>query len=184
MAWTAPKTWALGELLTSSDLNTYIRDNNLFLFDSLPKVAIIADVKSSGTDGGASVAGAWYGRDLNTKVSDPDGIVSIATNEFTLGAGTYWIEAKSNTHRINGSQIRIYNVTDSAVVVTGLNVHGTSASQDSGATALVSGLVTIASSKAFAIEYRCETSRSTDGLGHALGWGDEKYTEVTIVKVG
>lgn len=30
MAWTAPKTWA-GDLLTSSDFNTHIRDNLLWL---------------------------------------------------------------------------------------------------------------------------------------------------------
>lgn len=30
MAWTAPKTWT-AEVLTSSDMNTYIRDNQLFL---------------------------------------------------------------------------------------------------------------------------------------------------------
>jgi hypothetical protein len=27
MAWTTPKTWTTGEVLTSSDMNTYVRDN-------------------------------------------------------------------------------------------------------------------------------------------------------------
>jgi hypothetical protein len=27
MAWTSPKTWAFGEVLTSTDMNTYVRDN-------------------------------------------------------------------------------------------------------------------------------------------------------------
>lgn len=31
MAWTAPKSWAVGELLTAEDLNVHIRDNLLAL---------------------------------------------------------------------------------------------------------------------------------------------------------
>jgi hypothetical protein len=27
MAWTSPKTWSFGEVLSSSDMNTYVRDN-------------------------------------------------------------------------------------------------------------------------------------------------------------
>ena len=31
MAFTTPKTWSFGEILTSTDMNTYVRDNTLFL---------------------------------------------------------------------------------------------------------------------------------------------------------
>lgn len=31
MGWTTPKTWVHGELVTAADLNTYIRDNQLYL---------------------------------------------------------------------------------------------------------------------------------------------------------
>ena len=34
MAWTSPKTWSVGEVLTSTDMNTYVRDNTEFLFDN------------------------------------------------------------------------------------------------------------------------------------------------------
>ena len=33
MAWTSPKTWSFGEVLTSTDMNTYVRDNTQALFD-------------------------------------------------------------------------------------------------------------------------------------------------------
>jgi hypothetical protein len=33
VSWTSPKTWAFGEVLTSADMNTYVRDNTQFLFD-------------------------------------------------------------------------------------------------------------------------------------------------------
>lgn len=38
MAWTTPKTWS-SEPLTSSDLNTYIRDNQAYLLDRLESSA-------------------------------------------------------------------------------------------------------------------------------------------------
>ena len=35
MAWTNPKTWSFGEILTSTDMNTYVRDNTLELFSNI-----------------------------------------------------------------------------------------------------------------------------------------------------
>jgi hypothetical protein len=32
MAWTTPKTWAVGDPATAADLNTYVRDNVAFLY--------------------------------------------------------------------------------------------------------------------------------------------------------
>jgi hypothetical protein len=34
VSWTNPKTWSFGEVLTSADMNTYVRDNTQALFDT------------------------------------------------------------------------------------------------------------------------------------------------------
>ena len=75
--------------------------------------AIIGDQKSAGTEGGTFTSGAWQTRDLNTEISDPDGIISISSNQFTLAAGTYLVNASAPAHKVNGHQIRLYNTTDS-----------------------------------------------------------------------
>ena len=31
MAWNTPKTWGVGDILTASDMNTYVRDNTDYL---------------------------------------------------------------------------------------------------------------------------------------------------------
>lgn len=31
MAWTAPKTWAAGDIVTAADMNTYVRDNTDYI---------------------------------------------------------------------------------------------------------------------------------------------------------
>lgn len=43
-SWTSPKTWAVGDLLTASDMNTYVRDNTAFLGS-----AASASLTASGT---------------------------------------------------------------------------------------------------------------------------------------
>ena len=45
MAYTTPKTWAYKEILSSSDLNTYVRDNIAYLNDS--KIGMVVDFAGS-----------------------------------------------------------------------------------------------------------------------------------------
>jgi hypothetical protein len=43
VAWTTPKTWNVGDILTAADMNTYVRDNTKWL------LAITGSVHSGGT---------------------------------------------------------------------------------------------------------------------------------------
>ena len=88
---------------------------------SFTSYAIICDEKAHGTSAGTATSGAWRTRDLNTEIADPDGIVSISSNQFTLGAGSYLIEASAPAYAINRHQVRIYNATSSSVVQYGEN---------------------------------------------------------------
>ena len=40
MSWTTPKTWAVGDPGTASDLNTYIRDNSAYLYGDTSWTAV------------------------------------------------------------------------------------------------------------------------------------------------
>ena len=144
--------------------------------------AIICDEKTDGTNGGTFTSGAWQTRDLNTEIADPDGIVSISSNQFTLGAGTYLIEASAPAHDCNRHQTRIYNATDSSVVQYGMGeLLGTGDTVSS--TSLVVGRTTITASKAFEIQHRCQSSKSNLGFGGASSFGGvEIYTLVRIYK--
>ena len=144
--------------------------------------AIICDQKTDGTNGGTFTSGAWRTRDLNTEIADPDSIVSISSNRFTLGAGTYLIEASAPAHDVARHQTRIYNVTDAAVVQYGMGeLIGTSDTVSS--TSLVVGRVTITGSKAFEIQHRSQSTKSSTGFGAATSFGGvEIYTLVRIYK--
>tara|TARA_Y100000034_G_scaffold37948_1_gene46621 strand:- start:24 stop:920 length:897 start_codon:yes stop_codon:yes gene_type:complete len=141
--------------------------------------AIIADQKSSGTEGGTATSGAWRTRDLNTEIADPDGIVSISTNEFTLDAGTYLIKWSAPFAEVVFAQTRLYNSTDTTEVEVGqsalVNASMTGISVGSART-------TIAGSKAFRIEYQVNTTKSSEGCGRASSFGTEQYALVEIYK--
>lgn len=149
----------------------------------LKTYAIICDQKASTTDGGTFTSGAWQTRDLNTEIADPDGIVSIASNQFTLSAGSYLIEAAAPAFGVNQHQLRLYNATTSTAGQVGMSVYARSTSGDvNGETAFLSVRVTITGNTAFEIQDQCKNTRATTGFGVATDWGDEIYTIVKIFK--
>lgn len=149
----------------------------------LKTYAIICDEKTTSTHAGGFTSGAWRTRDLNTEIADPDGIVSISSNQFTLQAGSYLIEASAPAYAVDGHRVRLYNATDSSVVQVGTSSYAREASGDLGFSfSNVFARVTITAAKAFEIQHRCNTTRSTTGLGVASTLDVEIYTTVKIFK--
>ena len=83
-----------------------------------PRIATIRDEKSSGTSGGTFTAGAWRTRTLNT-LTDPTSIVSLASNQITLQAGTYLINANCPASSSELHQARLQNITDATTTLAG-----------------------------------------------------------------
>jgi hypothetical protein len=149
------------------------------LFES---VAAVTDRKAAGTSAGSSVSGTWSTRVLNHELFDPDGIVSLSSNQFTLGAGTYYVEWAVPIHDPSYAKTRLYNATDSVTVLDG---EGLYSAPSLDLTVWFRGLArfTIASSKAFEIQYRAYSSEASYGLGISTNTGDyEYYTTVRIFK--
>ena len=145
--------------------------------------AIICDQKATNTAGGSSSTGAFNTRDLNTELADPDGIVSISSNQFTLQAGTYLIKASAPAQGAGRHQIIVWNATDSSVGVLGINAYS-NASSVTTSRAFATGRVTISGAKVFEIRHRQEVARSTDGLGVECNFDTllSIYTFVEIYK--
>ena len=138
--------------------------------------AQVIDEKTSGTNGGAATASAWTTRTLNTERFDPDGIVSLSSNEFVLGAGTYIIKTESQFLNAS-SRTRVYNATDATVV-------GYSGTFRTGLS-LTTVYVSITTTKNFRLEYHVPTSGGSTDLGSASSVTSvpEIYSLVSIWKV-
>lgn len=144
---------------------------------------VLEDQKSQNTNGGTATSGAWRDRDLNTELYDPDGLVSLASNLFTLGAGTWVIGWRAPASQVERHQARLYNNSDSSVAGTG----------DSGfapgpefTVVYSQGLarLVLGASKAFKIQHRVSATVSNVGFGRAANLATEIYTRVWGWKTG
>ena len=127
--------------------------------------AIVAEIRSGTSDAGTLTANTWMTRAINTEIADPDGIVSISSNQFTLQAGTYLIEWSAPAWRCDRHTTRLYDVTNSAA-------RGNATiefSQDSGSYTQSSSRgfarVTISGATVYKLETKGNVTKSNDGLG-------------------
>lgn len=147
-------------------------------------VVILRDEKASGTAGGTFTSGAWQTRTLNTEAVDNGGVCSLASNQFTLTAGTYEIVASAPALFVGSHQAKLYNATDATDIILGASEYSSTALADGFTTrSFVTGRFTIAVSKALEIRHRCTTTKATNGFGAAGSFGTEVYTEVFLRRV-
>ena len=132
-------------------------------------VAVIADEKSAGSQGGPSdSANNFEKRDLTTVLYDSegtDGTVTIDSSQFTLqGAGTYLINWSCPAFKSNAHQSRLYDVTGTTTLKAGSNAY-TNAADNTQTDSIGSVIHTITSNNVYEIQHRVETSRATNGHG-------------------
>jgi hypothetical protein len=126
-------------------------------------VAFVKDVKASGTDGGTFTSGAWQTRDLTQLSGDIAAVgVTLSSNQFTLPAGKYVIEAKAPSFNVAYNKSAIYNITDSNFVEIGTEAYS---GADNTTFSFVDSVVTITKSTTFELQHRCETTNATIGFG-------------------
>ena len=145
--------------------------------------AVISDQKSSGTAGGTS-ATSFTKRDLNTEVFDPDNIVTISNDQFTLIPGTYIIEWQCPGYRSNSITTLLYDVTAGANGTTGTSAYSNTAS-GSPTVAISTGIarVVITSNNTYEIRMKVSSAYSSAGFGVAANGDPETYTVVKITKI-
>lgn len=176
---------------SSGDLSIFAKTDNFpyFINDGgvqralAQSFALIEDQKTSGTNGGTFTSGADQTRDLNTEVYDPDGIVSIASNQFTLGAGTYLIEWSAPAYKCGLHQSMLYDVTGTATLARGESTLSSTGDNTQNASRGAC-VVTPSGSNTYQIRHRCATTQASTGFGNPASFGTEVYTRVKITKFG
>ena len=144
--------------------------------------AILQEQQSAGTHAGGNASGSWATRVLNTEVADPDGIVTLSSNEFQVAAGSYLIRWRSPHYKSGVTQTRLYDVTNTAVrgVGSSANVGSSESAQYDSEGAV---RVTPSGTTTYRIEYQSSSVKATNGLGQAGDKGEtETYTHVEIWK--
>jgi hypothetical protein len=150
---------------------------------SNPTFFILQDNQASGTQGGTFTSGAWRTRDLQTTQVNSISGASVASNQITLGAGTYLVSASAPAWRTTSHQTRFYNITDSSETILG-SVEQAVVTNGDQTRSMLEGVFTIAATKVFELQHQCATTAATNGFGAAGGITNEVYSIITIQKVG
>lgn len=138
---------------------------------------VFEDRKTSGTNGGTGTATTWNTRAISALINNGITGASLASNQITLPAGTYYLEVSAPCYEVNSHVIRAYNATDTAVVTdTNANdVIGTMEHSDQSVGAgtqtrsVIRTVFTLAAEKAIEFQHYIERSDSTRDLGVAAG---------------
>ena len=144
--------------------------------------AVLMDQKNEGTDAGTFTNNQWQVRDLNTEYHDPDGIVTLSNNIFVLTAGYYFIRFSAPAYRVSVHKTSLFRESGTQTVLAqGSSERTTSNTAVSNRSegswrGQISGTVNLQ------IRHYASSTRSTDGLGKAVGAGVELYTIVHIFK--
>lgn len=146
-------------------------------------VARLSYTVAANTAGYSLTSGAFRTVPVNTEDFDPDGIVTLSSNQFTLAAGTYMIHCIADINygtSNNNTKARLYNVTDSTNVLLGSTTFATP-NQGTGVPCVV-GAFTIGASKA--LEFQIRVSANTTATAASNYGISEVYTQILITKVG
>ena len=165
--------------LTPSQFVTTDASKNLTSFNF--EYAYVSDTKASGTNGGNSTANTWVTRTLNTITSSAN--ISLASNTVTFSKnGVYMIDVVCNCVDLRFNQLRLFNVTNSTVLVYGHSRNHTSTAIT--VTTHLRYILTVTATIGVRIEHR-SSNTITNGFGVACGFGNvETYTTCTINQIG
>lgn len=179
-----------GALTTGGDLTIGGNTNISGTVIGIPVKIQARYVVSSGTYGYLMTVGSYQEIPLNMVMYNNLTGASLSSNRITLPVGTYSINAKiPMANSIGGGwtevnlRSRLYNVTDSAALIYGLNTKtGGNEAEGYGALLVMDGVfVVTGSSKTFSIQVR---SNYSVYLGMPCSFGDnEQYSDIEIIKL-
>ena len=140
---------------------------------------IVEDRKTAGTNGASSVAATWVRRDLTTLVRNTIG-ASLASNQVTLPAGTYFARWTAPAYKTRGHKTRLYDVSSSATIAYGTSewaeYDGYVQNSSSG-----SSVFTLATTGTIALDHY--TLLGSGLMGKSSGVGTEVYSRLEIWKM-
>lgn len=133
---------------------------------------------AQGTDGGSAASGVNT-RPLNTTVANTITGASLASNQFTLPAGTFELDGVASTYASNGNKAYFYNVT-SSLTYMGQNQRAAGGG-GTGTLSRAQAFVVLAAPAVFELRHYYDTAAPTNGYGTALGAGGiEVYATVNV----
>ena len=151
----------------------------------------IQDQKAQGADSGTFTSGAWRTRDLNTVLTNTITGASLAANQITLPAGTYYVEAsapaRTGGDTIRSHQARLYDTMGSGselIIGTTERARMEAISTDASIRSCIFGCFELSESSTIELQHQCLATESTEGFGFAADFATEVYSDIRIWRLG
>ncbi|MET0183066.1 MAG: hypothetical protein ABW199_09295 [Caulobacterales bacterium] len=141
---------------------------------------ILEDQKAQNTSAGTNTAATFQKRTLNTEVYDPNGWCSLASDQFTLAAGNYYIVARVPYTAVSRTSSRLRNATAGTTLLPGTSTSSYATGGSTTSVTEVRGTFTVAAGQALELQGYGELSVGTTGMGQAANAGPEKYATVEL----
>lgn len=183
----ANPSWSAGNKATTSSLGNVQIGSGLSVDASgilSQPISIFNETQASAANGGTFTSGAWRQRVLNTTLINQTG-ATLSSNQITLPAGTYEINASCPASQVNNHKARLQNITDGTTTINGTSEYAYTA-LGINTRSVITGVFTISSSKVFELEHYCNLTYATYGfgVGCAIAGTSEIFSEISIKKVG
>lgn len=143
--------------------------------------ASFRDVKPLGTQGGSFTTGAWRTRDLNTVAVNGIPGASLASNQITLPAGTYYVIAQAAIGPISNARLRLFNVTTAGLTLEGVNNGSVQTGNLTNSLAHLAGTFTLVAPTVLELQLYASVSYASSGNGAAMSLGtNEVFADLTL----
>ena len=143
----------------------------------------IQDQRASGVNGGGFTSGSFVTRVLNTVVTNDISGSSLATNQVTLSAGKYALDAAATAYNVGQNVAKIRDITNSTDLLIGYPGFSNT-SHPSTVWAGVSGVFQLLTTTTIELQHRCQATKETNGAGVATGFGVvEVYADLKIWRI-
>lgn len=158
-------------------------------FQMSPPIMHLQHQEASGVAGATLTSGAWDTRTINTVIINEITGASLSSNQITLPAGTYTLNAQLEFYldgNVSKFQTRLRNISDSITEILGQGHRKifNSGGADESNRFNVRKKLTVVSTKTFELQYFSTTSTpSSEGQPSSTGEG-EMYADVWIEKIG
>lgn len=125
----------------------------------------VQDEKSSGTNGGTFTAGAWRTRTFNKVKTNSISGASLASNQITLPAGTYFVMFTAPCYAVDHNATRLQAITPSAqTLLFGKSLFSWSAGSSSAHQSVI-GVITLDAQTTMELQHISTATAVDTGFG-------------------
>lgn len=162
------------QIATQQSIKKYVDDN----IGAVPSYVQYSYTVADGNDGGSSTSGSWQTRAISNEDSDDDNIGALVANQITLDAGTYRFQISMTMYRHMDARIRLYNTTGAADLGVSCNNFAAQVNNTGGVLSIHGQFMVADSVQALELQYNCNQSVATVGLGNSADTGDSEVYAV------